>query len=211
MEKLKFLLLLACFISLIACSEKDEMPAIPEDSGITALVSTNPDDPILLDISNKDGLSVMLMGDKTSEGKAASLNQAIITQDGEENATELFFDNGQISEIIATNGVRFQFNWQSSDEVALVMIDPNTNEQLNTVINLTEKKVEAEIPTKSRSFISRSASSKLKVTPLLSETSDLNHNNLSRSSSNVIGNVYLEQLVWQRMLNVGWMFMIIPR
>ncbi len=88
--------------------------------------------PSLLDISNRDGLSVMLMGDKTPEGKAASLNQAIINQEGEENPTELFFENGQISEIIATNGVRFQFNWQSNDEVALVLINPNTNEQLNT-------------------------------------------------------------------------------
>lgn len=192
MKKVTFLLFLLCSIAITACSEKDDVPSIPEESGVTALVSTNPNDPVLLDISNRDGLSVMLMGDKTPEGKATSLNQAIINQEGEENSTELFFENGQISEIIATNGVRFQFNWQNDDEVALVLIDPNTNEQLNTVINLKEEKLDAPVKKQSRSIITREGGSKMKIEPLLSNSVQ-SHSNISRSTSNVIGNVYLEQ------------------
>ena len=192
MEKVKFLLFLACCMVITACSEKDEAPSLPEDSGVTALVSTNPDDPVLLDISNKEGLSVMLMGDKTPEGKAEALREVVINQKGEDNPTELFFKDGQISEIIATNGVRFQFAWQSSDEVALVLIDPNTNEQLNTVINLKEENYKAIVKKQSRSTIYREKGSKLAIEPMQSKSFEAK-GNASRSASNITGNVYLEQ------------------
>lgn len=141
MKKFHYLLLLTCLPFITSCNNDNNNESEEETqnqrSSLEAYANLNPDEPIIVDISNDKGESIVLMGTKTQTGHADKLQQMVITIPEEENPTEVFFDeNEQVSDMIAPNGVRFKFDWISKDKVALTLVDPNTNEQLNTLIDL---------------------------------------------------------------------------
>lgn len=194
MKKNVYLCMFLLWAMLGACSkEKNSLPE-EDTSSVTVLTSTNPNDPIILEASNGKGESVVLMGKKTVSGQAEALEQMVITISEEENPTEVIFDEQErLKEMIAPNGVRFQFEWLSESEAALTLIDPNTNEQLNTVIDFNERTIEANTPIKSRSNISpRQGQAIFTLEPLAENKILAQQRTRVLNSGGPIGNVYLE-------------------
>lgn len=168
----------------------------PDDEGkIQALANLNPDEPVIIDVSNGSGESVVLMGTKTSTGHADKLQQMIITVPQEENPTEVFLDENQrLTEMIAPNGVRFQFDWVSEEEATITLIDPNTNEQLNTIVDFSkhEKQIQV-INSRKVNAIQRTGGVTLTINPITKDASFPVLKSNTRASDGIVGNVYLEQ------------------
>lgn len=206
MKKIYLLTLTTFFVALgtffIACSSNEDNPSTPitpeADNGVTALANLNPDEPIIVDISNDQGLSVVMMGTKDETGQPEKLEQMIITVPEEENPTEVFLDeNEKIKEMFAPNGVRFQFEWLSDTEATITLIDPDTNEQLNTVIDFANKDNPSQsAATRSASEISRSGATTLSIEPIKNTNVNSIHTApkaLTRAGGDITGDVYLEQ------------------
>lgn len=194
---LQTIVMIVIFSAVFYSCKNDESAATPTDeASVTALANLNPDEPVIVNVSNKEGQSIVVMGQKNSQGYATKLDQVIITLPEEENPTEVFFDaNEKIKEMIAPNGVRFQFDWLSDSEFALTLIDPNTNEQLNTLINLSSQPNQPNLTsTRSKNIKCRKGNSTLKIEPLEKGMPMDNSPKHTRSTGNgIIGNVYLEQ------------------
>ena len=214
MKKYLFPMLLLAFfaIGFVASDDDDtntviddtEQPTEPEepeiDNGITALANLNPEEPIILDVSNEKGECVVLMGSKDATGQPEKLEQMLIKVDGEENNTEVFFDEKEnIKEMIAPNGVRFQFEWLSDTEATLTLIEPNTNEQINTVIDFSGKNNSEENNevAQSRGSVNEPRTGDISFTlePISDETypNDAISLKTRASSGSITGDVYLEQ------------------
>lgn len=199
MKKFHYLLLLTCLPFITSCNNDNNNESEEETqnqrSSLEAYVNLNPDEPIIVDISNDKGESIVLMGTKTQTGHADKLQQMVITIPEEENPTEVFFDeNEQVSDMIAPNGVRFKFDWISKDKVALTLVDPNTNEQLNTLIDFTANDVSTKT-TNSRSgnIARRTGDAVMSIIPHTTEPPVSELSAVSRSGGGVVGDVYLEQ------------------
>lgn len=184
-----------CGFILTSCHHDDEATISNEESSITALANLNPNEPVIANVSNKDGQSVVIMGTKDAQGHAKKLEQVIITQTEEENPTEVFFDeNEKIKEMIAPNGVRFQFDWISDKEIALTLIDPNTNEQLNTLLDLSNKSNQPKVTSRAGVVKTRVGNSSMKIEPIVDITSPNSIKTQTRAAkSGITGNVYIEQ------------------
>lgn len=185
---------ITCFI---ACDKEDKGGESSQvDKGITTYANLNPADPVILDVSNKQGQSMVIMGTKDSKGAPKAIKDVIIYLSQKENPTEIKFgDNKKVKEMIASNGVRFLFDWLSNTEIALTLIDPNTNEQLNTVIDLTENdnKTKTSTVTRSGDVAPRTGSSTLTVEHIKEETPAVSQIITTRGYGDIIGNVYLER------------------
>lgn len=180
-----------------SCHENIIDDTVINDFPIKAYANLNPAEPIVLDVSDERGRSVVLMGKKSATGHAELMEQMIITMPDEENPTEVFFNEDEmVKEIIAPSGVRFQFEWMSETKAALTLIDPNTNEQLNTVIDLLnpapEMQVQNTTNTKSVPAVTREAETTLTVEPSVVKMEN-ESSLLTRSSGGVVGNLYLVQ------------------
>lgn len=127
-------------IFVYSCSKDDDGKGeeqINSDNNVTALANFNPDEPIILDVSNDKGDAVILMGSKSETGSPEKVEEMIISTQGEENPTEIILDEKcRIVNMIAPNGVKFHLDWVDETKYALTLVDPNTNEQLNTVVDL---------------------------------------------------------------------------
>ena len=197
MRKLYLWLLIAVTIQFFtACSNEDHPTDSPlEEETVTALANFNPNEPVIIDVSNKEGQSVIIMGAKDSQGYAEDIEQIVITLPEEENPTEVFFgENKKIKEMIAPNGVRFQFDWLSDSEIALTLIDPNTNEQLNTLVDLSNQDNQVKTDaTRSVNTTSRIGSSTFTLEPITEPVSPISSKMRTRASGGIVGNVYVEQ------------------
>ena len=133
-------LLAVSMTSFFACSTTgiNENDLDPESNGVFE-VCLNPSDPLIANIYTQNGDTIHVMGSKDTEGMATGLTYVIIKPKDSENATEMFFDDSQnIEEIIAENGVRMLFEWISEESAAVTLIEPNSGEQLNTVVYFGE-------------------------------------------------------------------------
>lgn len=184
------------FIVVSCNKDNGEEIVIPDKgNGITAFANFNPAEPIILDVSNDKGESVVLMGVKNSSGYPELLQQMRITTLDEENPTEVYFDNEQrVIEMIASNGVRFQFDWLSDSEAALTLIEPNTNEQLNTVVDFSKQNLTNEkASNQSSSSKKRIEKSELSIEPILKMNVPSQTKALAGTDGGIVGDVYLEQ------------------
>ena len=194
-------LFFAAFVTFfIACTSDENNPSTPDtpvvDNGVTALANFNPDEPIIVDLSNDQGLSVVMMGTKDETGQPEKLEQMIINVPEEENPTEIFLDeNEKIKEMFAPNGVRFQFEWLSETEATITLIDPDTNEQLNTVIDFANKDNSSQnAASRSASVIRRTGNTTLTLEPIHDiSTNTPQRKVLTRADGEITGDVYLEQ------------------
>lgn len=186
---------IVCF-TFTSCNDDERTTIQTNEETITAMANLNPGEPVIVDVSNKEGQSVVIMGTKDLQGYAKKIEQVIITLPEEENPTEVFFDeNEKIKEMIAPNGVRFQFDWLSNTEIALTLIDPNTNEQLNTLIDLSNQYSQTKLAaSRSGNTKCRDGNSTMKIEPLTKTASINNLQKQTRATGEgIIGNVYLEQ------------------
>ena len=197
-KKLLMAVLFAVGISsLIACSSDDgnENNQNKESNGVFE-ACFNPSDPLIANIYTQNGDTIYVMGEKDDEGMATGLSDVIIKLKNEENATELLFDDSQnIKEIIAVNGVRMLFEWISEESAAVTLIEPNTGEQLNTVVNFGE----SNEPVVSQSRINLSAqtcrkgNATMTLEPIKPNTDALTTTRADLvGPNNRIGNVYLK-------------------
>ena len=196
MKKVIYLFLITFLFVMTSCNhDEGGMETSNGESSVQALANLNPNEPIIIDVSNNAGESVVLMGTKTSTGHADKLQQMIITIPKEENPTEVFFDEEQrVQEMIAPNGVRFQFDWISEKEIALTLIDPNTNEQLNTLVDFSKQEEQAQaINSRGVKAIQRTRKATLTIKPITEATPFSLHESSTRASGGIVGNVYLEQ------------------
>ncbi len=128
----------------------------PEEQTTEFETSFNPDDPIIMNAYTPSKDTLYVMGEKDSDGRPISIETMIIKPYGSDGPTEIHYDEElRIDEIIAENGVRMLFEWlEDNKAIALTLIEPNTGEQLNTLINLEAKDNENE-STKSNTLPNR--------------------------------------------------------
>ena len=184
----------AAILSLSSCYENVIDETKTYDGDVEAYVNLNPDEPIILTVSNEKGESIVVQGVKGEAGHPESVSMMTITLSDEEVPSEFFFNSErQLQEIISPNGVRFQFEWISDTQAALTVIDPNTNEQLNTLLDLEAPIEDTQLQeTKTVSALSRKGNLELVLEPIRNE--ELHSSGvITRSSGGVTGNVYLEQ------------------
>lgn len=202
MKTLKFisLMLMAAGISgLIACSSSDSDGGSSGGGGGTSsepgmYVSLNPSNPMLLKMANSKGEEAILLGTKTSSGPS-KVEQMLVKNSGETEFTQFFYnDSKQIEKIIAPNGVVMQFEWLSKTKTALTMIEPNTNEQLNTVVDFENNEYEYSAPNINYDANKRSGEATMTLEPLKDqEITPVQGMELTRASSfSFTGDIYVE-------------------
>jgi hypothetical protein len=182
------------FATLTGCQEDQEDASLGNFDKTEALANLNPDEPVILSLSNEKGESVVFMGSKDDTGHPEAVEQMIITMPSEEAPTEISFENDRIKEVIAANGVKFQFEWISATKAALTLVDPNTNEQLNTIIDLANPNMQNTQPyTRSVSGDPRKGDCQFVLKPIETDEAVTEPATITRASDGIIGNVYLEQ------------------
>ena len=197
MKKTYLFILMAISVllaTLTGCKEDQGDANLGNFDKTEAYANLNPDEPIILSVSNEKGESVVFMGSKDDTGHPEAVEQMIVTVPSEEIPTEVSFENNRIKEVIAPNGVKFHFEWISATKAALTLVDPNTNEQLNTVIDMANPNIQTTQPyTRGVSGETRKGDSKftLKAIERTAPTSETA--TITRASDGIIGNVYLEQ------------------
>lgn len=154
--------ILLSLIFAIACNnskDDDQNPEPTQESEPQTLyeANLNPTDPNLMDITTPEGDKFYLLGEKDENGMPTALNAIFMQQDGVEEMAEMWFDeNRRIKEFITENGVRMTLEWLNDTQAALTLIEPETGEQLNTVVILDNN---------NNSSISKSAKRKVKQAP----------------------------------------------
>ena len=134
------------------------------------LVNTDPTDYTIANIFTPDGDSIYIYGDKNEDGLPVMMRDIIITPHDGEGSTEIMFDDkNNPSKVIAPNGVIMLFDWIDDKSAALTLLDPNEEEQLNTVINFVQENTETKaVSTRSaQDIVKRTGKSSLTVTPLI--------------------------------------------
>lgn len=180
--------------TLTGCQEDQEDASLGNFDKTEALANLNPDEPVILSLSNEKGESVVFMGSKDDTGHPEAVEQMIITMPSEEAPTEISFENDRIKEVIAANGVKFQFEWISATKAALTLVDPNTNEQLNTIIDLANPNMQNTQPyTRSVSGDPRKGDCQFVLKAIETDEAVTEPATMTRASDGIIGNVYLEQ------------------
>lgn len=199
MKTLKFfsMMLMAAGISgLIACSSSDSddnggggggnQPGTP---GIYACL--NPTDPTFITMANKKGEEAVISGSKTSNGMPNKVEQIVVKNAGESEYTQMYLNNDQLLEkVIAPNGVQMQFEWVSKTKAAVTLVDPNTGEQLNTVVDFANQ--DAAAPSIDTNAPMRRGKTTMTLEPTRYEESAPAGHMLHRASGNT-GDIYVEE------------------
>lgn len=161
---------------------------------LEALANLNPDEPIIASLANAKGESLVLMGSKDDSGFPLMLEQMIINIPEEENPTEIFLDNSEkVKKMVAPNGVNFLFEWLSETEAAITVVDPNTNEQLNTVIDFANQESDlTTAKTRSATQIVRTGKTVMTIEAINTDMLQ-NTKALTRAENGIVGDVYLDQ------------------
>ena len=102
--------------------------------------SDNPLSKMLVSGMNAAGDMISILGDKLSDGTPTAITNILVTQKGTKDPISYFFDNSNLTKVIAPNGVTMNFDYVSASEVALMLYDPTSGEQLNTVVDPTGSK-----------------------------------------------------------------------
>ena len=156
--------------------------------------SLNPYDPILLNAYTQNGDTIHILGTKDENGFALGLSDVIIKSSSDNALTEIRFDdNNKPREILAYNGVKMLFDWLSETEAALTLIEPNTGEQLNTIVNYKEEIESKGLSSRnSNEFQKRKGDAIMNLEPL--KKNQVKSSISSRGVySGPTGNVYIKQ------------------
>lgn len=112
----------------------------------------NPTDPNLINITKVNGDKLYFLGEKDSKGLPVRVSQIYFQQSGSEDMMCMRFDESQrVIDFTNEKGVRMLFDWISDDKAALTLIEPETGEQLNTVVDFSQTDVQSQqAPTESK-------------------------------------------------------------
>lgn len=105
----------------------------------------NPTDPNLINITKVNGDKLYFLGEKDSKGLPVRVSQIYFQQSGSEDMMCMRFDESQrVIDFTNEKGVRMLFDWISDDKAALTLIEPETGEQLNTVVDFSQTDVQSQ-------------------------------------------------------------------
>ncbi|SHF42372.1 hypothetical protein SAMN05444274_105166 [Mariniphaga anaerophila] len=133
-------LLLLVFIAIFFCQCEKLFKSKDDDSNVAegSYIATNASDPEFVKLVTKDGEIINVFGTRDANGMPDEVKQINITIEGDQEYVFLFNDNKEIETVIAANGTVFNFEWLSSEKVAL-FIDCNDGvNQINTEIDLND-------------------------------------------------------------------------
>ncbi len=138
-----FIILAILAVSIIvACnnSKNSDEPEIIEEAPTTVYeANLNPSDPNLLNITAVNGDKLFVLGEKDENGMPVRVSELLLQQDGAEELMRLSFDESQrITEFVDENGVKMILDWVSDSKAALTLIEPETGEQLNTLVDFDD-------------------------------------------------------------------------
>ena len=198
--KLLSMMLMAVGIScMISCSKSDSSDDNGDSGGGGSTtksglyVCLNPTDPTFITMSNGKNAEAVISGSKTAKGLPNKVEQMIVKNADETEYTQMFLNDDQLlKEVIAPNGVVMQFEWVSKTKAAVTLIDPNTNEQLNTVVDFNNA---SKAPAINTNAPKRSGKTTMTLEPTSYEEAALDEsteNILHRASGNT-GDIYVEQ------------------
>ena len=182
-------LLVAIFsFSLIACEEDDEnnkngkTPVTPEKpvdpldnvdfTGTTGIkkweFGTSPETSILFRMETTKGGQIIVEARKDKEGIPTSLSSlAILTEGSNPELSQFLFDEkNRPTDMTAPNGVRILYEWLTDTKAAITFIDPETDEQLNTVYDYALDKDQQQVPVAPKVQQKRKGETTLTVNPL---------------------------------------------
>lgn len=159
----------AAGICLVACNNGDD-PV--QDTQRTNVYEANvyPSDPNILNITTVNGDKLYVIGEKDENGLPIRVNEMRLQKEGAEEMMVLHLDEQQrITDFTDENGVKMFLEWLSDDHAALTLVEPESGEQLNTVVYFGEnaKDNNGDIAIKeNKQNITRSGSTTLTVTPV---------------------------------------------
>lgn len=188
-------------LHLLSCSDKKQNtpdePDIDTTPKTMVYVNLDPTDFSIANIFTPEGDSIYVYGDKNSEGDPTAMRDIIIYSHEEESETEIMFDSvGKPTKVIAPNGVVMLFEWLETNRAALTLIDPTTEEQLNTVIDFdqTSPMENPKIDNANSNLAKRHGGTKMSFVPIEDSKHQVNLSKRNAGSySSKTGNLTIKQ------------------
>jgi hypothetical protein len=149
----------------------------------------NPTDPTFITMTNAKGEEAVLSGTKTSAGMPNKLEQIVVKNADETEYTQMYLNDDQLlKQVIAPNGVQMLFEWISKTKAAVTLIDPNTNEQLNTVVDFENP---SSAPAPNMNALMRRGKSSMTIEPTRIEEVSSEGTIMHRAGNT--GDIYVEE------------------
>lgn len=171
-------------------------PDTPDAPQTEFSVNLDPTDFSIATIFSPEGDSIYVYGDKDETGNPIQMRNVVIYPHDGDGGTEILFDEtGNPEKVVAPNGVVMLFDWVDAKKAALTLIDPNTEEQLNTLIDF-EQGTPQNSPSKTRSidsFSERVGKTTMKVEPIAKSKSLMIAMTRTANSNGQIGNLSIRQ------------------
>lgn len=177
------LLLTACdLLDIINISKKTETEFA---------ISTDPSSNVLLQATNKNKDKIVLLGEKDKNGLAKSITEVLVQEHGKSNYTTFVYDKNKIQQVIADNGVVMTYDWLSSSRIALTIVEPNTGEQINTVVDLNASAASKSPDTRLEFMVERRTGDvNMDIKPLASEYAQKANIQTKAGEGGLVGDVY---------------------
>jgi hypothetical protein len=136
--------LIAATLFLTNCQKEDNSALLEDQSAAKAAaaegkkysIMTNGEDPLLMKIEGGGGKTTSLYGTRDENGLPCTLDAILETQGSE--TTKIFFDlKGRPLKLIASNGVKIQYEWVGSKTANITAVSADGKTQVNTSIDFT--------------------------------------------------------------------------
>lgn len=179
---------------IFSCNKEDDDTNKEDGKAKTEFnVNLDPTDYSIATIFSPDGDSIYVYGEKDTNGQPIQMSNVVITPHDSEGATEIQFNaDGNPQKVIAPNGVVMLFNWVDKQKAALTLIDPNTEEQLNTVLDFNQTTTKSNTTAKvAEHFDKRAGKTIMSVSPL--KTVSKGKQATTRSTKNLTGSLTIRQ------------------
>lgn len=172
---------------MTACTNDDDIKEDENDNKPKTefKVNLDPTDYSIASLVSIDGDFIFIFGEKTNSGMPKSMREVIITPHDGDGTTEIALNKeGNPTKVTAPNGVIMLFDWIAENKAALTLVDPNSNEQLNTLLDFNRENAECgnETPEKARQATKRIGKGELTLKPF-SQKSNINPTPASRAGS----------------------------
>ncbi len=141
---------------------------LKRDGGIAKWeFGTSPATSLLYHIETVNGEHFVVEARKDANGVPTSLLSLIVQTKGENpEVSEILFDEqNRPVDVVAPNGVRILYEWLTDTKAAMTFIDPETDEQLNTVYDFALGE-DQQTPKAPKAQMKREGEATLTVTPL---------------------------------------------
>lgn len=184
--------LLAVVLLVASCDFILDIFGEDDDTGIEYEISTDPNSNVLLRATNESNDVFVLIGEKDSKGLAKSITEVMVQEHNKKTPTSFQYDkNYRPIKVVADNGVVMNFEWLSSTKAALTVVEPNTGEQINTMIDL-EAEPKSKSPSVAPHFTKRSGEVQMEVCPIQSPEAPSSVSSMiqTKAGGDIEGDIY---------------------